>query len=533
MDHAREIELKLLEQLKPINELTDRGNSAVQQFYCGATVFVTGGSGFLGKHLIEKLFRSCEIKKIYLLLRPKRGKTIQERMTYIFKDPLYDTIRSKKPDFVDRIVPVEGDVAELGLGIDEKVYSEMADEVNVIFHMAATVNFDEPLQNAGIINVRGTREVIELGKRCKNLKLLNHVSTAFAHATASRIETDVEEKFYPSPVAPDIFLNMIESMDVDRINDITPALVKDWPNTYTFTKAIAEELVRSYGGELPVCVVKPPVVCSSYLEPSPGWIDNQTVMSNPVGFLLGIGLGVIHVMLVDRERNLSYAPIDYVNNAIIAAGWDSVQNRQMWRGDVPIYTVSTSQYGFSWKQMGDIIRTDEFHRISTPRLLWYAYLLETNNRLLYWILTWLLHYLPGYFLDTIVDLLGVRPKGAPELVKVYSRAYKLTKVYRYFLSNEWNFRDDNLMAMVKRMSPEDKIIYNCNMETVKLKEFMQAMCLGLRRFIIKDGLKNTALGYRKQKMFYYANIIFIGLYMYLIWKVLYYVYSTVAMMMPL
>uniref|UniRef100_A0A2A4JYT4 Fatty acyl-CoA reductase n=1 Tax=Heliothis virescens TaxID=7102 RepID=A0A2A4JYT4_HELVI len=529
MDYARAAELALLEHQKPMNELIDRGDSAVQQFYSGTTVFVTGGSGFLGKQLVEKLFRSCDIKKLYLLLRPKRGRSIQQRIAFIFKDPLYDTLRSKKPDFMDKIVPVEGDIAELGLGINEKVYSEMTEEVNVIFHMAATVNFDEPLQQAGLINVRGTWEVMELGRRCKNLKLLNHISTAFAHATESRIATDVEEKFYPSPVDPQIFLQMIESMDESRINDITPGLLKDWPNTYTFTKAITEELVRTTSGDLPICVVKPPVVISSYLEPSPGWIDSQTVMASPVGFLLGVGLGIMHVMLVDNERNLSYAPVDFVNNAIIAAGWDSIKNRELWQGNIPMYTVSTSKYGFSWKQISDTIRTDEFQRLSTPRLLWYAYLLETKNTALYWFLTWFLHYIPGYFLDTIVDLLGVRPKGVPHLVKVYTKVYKLTKVYRYFLSHEWNFKDDNLTAMIKRLSPEDKIIYNCDVEDVELKKMIQAMCLGLRRFIVKDELKNSAYGYKKQKLFFFANFIFMTLYLYLIWKVLYFVYSTIAM----
>lgn len=43
--------------LKPINETIAKGESAIQKFYEGTSVFVTGGTGFLGKQLIEKLLR--------------------------------------------------------------------------------------------------------------------------------------------------------------------------------------------------------------------------------------------------------------------------------------------------------------------------------------------------------------------------------------------------------------------------------------------------------------------------------------------
>lgn len=59
----------------------------VQSFYHGKSVFVTGGSGFLGKVLIEKLLRSCPgIKTVYILLREKKGKSVEQRMNEITSD---------------------------------------------------------------------------------------------------------------------------------------------------------------------------------------------------------------------------------------------------------------------------------------------------------------------------------------------------------------------------------------------------------------------------------------------------------------
>lgn len=61
----------------------------VVDFYDGESVFVTGGTGFVGKALIEKLLRSCPgLKNIYLLIRPKRGKDIECRFQELLENPV-------------------------------------------------------------------------------------------------------------------------------------------------------------------------------------------------------------------------------------------------------------------------------------------------------------------------------------------------------------------------------------------------------------------------------------------------------------
>ncbi|KAF4517873.1 hypothetical protein B566_EDAN001828 [Ephemera danica] len=92
-------------------------------FFEGQNIFITGASGFMGKVLVEKLLRSCrEIQTIYLLFRCKEGQNAQER-----------------------------DVASVGLGVDEISRAELVRNVTVIFHLAASVRFDEPLKSAVII----------------------------------------------------------------------------------------------------------------------------------------------------------------------------------------------------------------------------------------------------------------------------------------------------------------------------------------------------------------------------------------------
>jgi len=55
--------------------------NSIQEFYKDKTIFITGGSGFMGKVLIEKLLYACsDLKELIILMRPKRGKTALQRV---------------------------------------------------------------------------------------------------------------------------------------------------------------------------------------------------------------------------------------------------------------------------------------------------------------------------------------------------------------------------------------------------------------------------------------------------------------------
>lgn len=61
----------------------------IQSFYRGSSIFITGASGLMGKVLLEKLLFACsDLKYVYILLRPKRGRTVENRLDDIFKLPV-------------------------------------------------------------------------------------------------------------------------------------------------------------------------------------------------------------------------------------------------------------------------------------------------------------------------------------------------------------------------------------------------------------------------------------------------------------
>lgn len=60
--------------------------SDIVNFYSDSVIFITGATGFLGKLLLEKLLRTCtNLKKVYLLIRSKKGKTTDQRFQEIFE----------------------------------------------------------------------------------------------------------------------------------------------------------------------------------------------------------------------------------------------------------------------------------------------------------------------------------------------------------------------------------------------------------------------------------------------------------------
>lgn len=114
-------------------------NSEVQQFYNGRSLFITGATGYIGKVLIFKLLNDCpDIKRIYLLLRSKRGFTFEARKARFLQYDMFKFLRD--PSVLGKLIFVEGSVEQEWLGIEDGLRSTIIEEVSVVFHSAASVD---------------------------------------------------------------------------------------------------------------------------------------------------------------------------------------------------------------------------------------------------------------------------------------------------------------------------------------------------------------------------------------------------------
>lgn len=315
----------------------------------------------MGKVLIEKLLRSCPgLNKCFILIREKKTKSSAERLEDLKKIPVFNRLHSECPHTLSKMVAINGDVMALGLGISDTDLKLMAN-VSVIFHAAASVRFDDPLKDAILMNTRGTHEVLRLAENFKGIRSIVHVSTTYCNPD-KRI---VEEEIYPPNADWRTAIQIAEQHDHDIINSLTKKFTNNEPNTYTFTKGLAEQVVYEYRDKLPLIVYRPSIVVSSLDEPMPGWIDN---FNGPTGLLLACGIGLLRTTCADPDVVSDFTPVDTSIKAMIVAAWrrgivDKVD-------ELPVYNCSTSlQRSFT---TGFIVRMGETLSADVPmdKMLW-------------------------------------------------------------------------------------------------------------------------------------------------------------------
>ena len=166
------------------------------------------------------------------------------------------------------------------------------------------------------MNVGAVSFIIALCKKMKELVSLVHVSTAYCHCQRPHIE----ERSYPPPMEPGRALSLLKTLDSKILDDqtFTKMLIGERPNTYTFTKALAEELIMTEGRELPVCIVRPSIVLSTWQDPVPGWVDN---LNGPTGLFLIAGIGVMRTAVIHEDLQTDGVPVDTCANLTLVTAW--------------------------------------------------------------------------------------------------------------------------------------------------------------------------------------------------------------------
>jgi NAD(P)-dependent dehydrogenase (short-subunit alcohol dehydrogenase family) len=140
--------------------------------------FVTGGTGFIGRFLIERLL--ARGGTVYLLVRRE-----SERKFLDLRDHL-----GAKPD---ALVPVWGDITRRGL-VAREDRAVMDEPIDHAFHLAAVYDMGMDDETADRVNVEGTRNVVRFVNELSDPVVLHHVSSV-AVAGASHVGPFTEDMF--------------------------------------------------------------------------------------------------------------------------------------------------------------------------------------------------------------------------------------------------------------------------------------------------------------------------------------------------
>lgn len=86
---------------------------------------------------------------------------------------MFDVIKTSEGSDVllNKIKPVCGDISEEKLGLSDDDFKMLCDNVNIVVHCAATLDFETDLKTAITINLMGTKRIVELSKEIKNLQV--------------------------------------------------------------------------------------------------------------------------------------------------------------------------------------------------------------------------------------------------------------------------------------------------------------------------------------------------------------------------
>ena len=355
----------------------------LSQVFAKRRILLTGSTGFLGKVFLYLMLRSHpELERVYVLIRGDRRSSLNRFRREILDSPLMQPLRDKLGASFDRfiedkIVVVAGDITEENLLTDNSHHIKRG-EIDAVVHCAGLVNFEASLEKALAVNTLGILNVIEFCRRFDAALL--HVSTCYASGQADghRYEDEIQVDWCPDDRRKNFDLRR-EIRDaralVDRIETashdqaLTSEFAADaesagesreiaietrrkrwveerlkreglaratglgWPNTYSYTKSLGEQLVLASRKELDVTVVRPAVIESALADPFPGW--NQGVnTSAPLTYLSGEGYRFYPAR---ADLVLDVMPVDLVAHAMVPVLAALLLKRHQ-----PIYQLGTS-----------------------------------------------------------------------------------------------------------------------------------------------------------------------------------------------
>jgi len=350
------------------------------EIFKGKKIFFIGGTGFVGKVTLSMLLHNFpDIGKVYATVRARDAAESKIRFwTSIVTSPTFDPLREKYGDgFEDfiksKVVPVNGDVGNEYLGLDEKDAKKIMRDTDIIINGAGNVTFNPPLESALRTNVVGSNNIIKMARMMKKPRLV-HVSTCFVAGkrsgpiwenepvvgyfprknelvgTVFDVNQEVEDcarlseqarqeaddavqaakfreqariRFIEEGRDPDDEAELKSAIFRERkmwIRERTTELGSEraeywgWTNIYTYSKSLAEQIIASQDDIVKV-LVRPSIVESSNEYPFPGWNEGFTTTAP----LILIALRGQPIIPVNEKLILDIIPVDMVSGAILAA----------------------------------------------------------------------------------------------------------------------------------------------------------------------------------------------------------------------
>lgn len=149
----------------------------------------------------------------------------------------------------------QGDITMEYLGLSDDDLKYVAENTNIVFHMAASLKMECPLSESINMNLAGTRRALDVARKMKNLVSFVHLSTTFCNYDHKVLY----EQVYEVQQKPEDLMRLAEWMDAKTLDAIRKDLIEPHPNNYTYTKRLTEIYVRNHYETMPVVIARPSI----------------------------------------------------------------------------------------------------------------------------------------------------------------------------------------------------------------------------------------------------------------------------------
>ena len=327
-------------------------------------LLIIGANGFLGKVILGLLLdRFADFKHLYILIRPKRKFSAEERFrAEVLASPALAPIIEKhgSVSLMEKTTILAGNIGEPDCGLEEEILQELSGRVSLILNCAGLVEFFPPVDSSFLSNVDGVENVVTLAKHLGS-KLL-HVSTSFVCGEADGFVEESEPilGFYPRRRGrtdggfkhnqeirymreriKEVCSAETGNGNGRRPRELTRRLVDlgwqraaqwGWVNTYTYSKSLGEQLI-SAEDDLDYTIVRPAIVEAALQFPFPGWVEGGRTAAP----LVAMAMGGLRHWTVREDAPMEVVPVDLVAASILIAGVLLLNGRAR-----QVYHVSTA-----------------------------------------------------------------------------------------------------------------------------------------------------------------------------------------------
>lgn len=480
--------------------------SDIQKFYVKKNILITGVTGFIGKVCLVKLlssFRECG--NVYVMLRAKKGMTPQQRFNKMLTEEPLKSFKQCADDpnnehqlRIDwsKVIACDGDMSHENLGLSMENQELLCKTVDIVFNIAASVQFDAPLKQNLRDNYLGVKNILELAIKFKRLQSFIHVSTFYANSHQSHIE----EKVLPMNRDCEKMADLISWLPDSLCDSISPQIMESRPNTYIFTKAMAENLIQKYQGKMPIAIVRPSIVTPSIKEPTPGWVDN---VNGPMGLGILAALGILRNIDWNYHGVADFVPVDTVVNSMLVI---AERTARKFAREIKVYNCSTSSLNpVTWGECFEILRQESF--VSPPyKMLRIPIKVPRHKRANKFLfeMTKLSELLFAYFIDFILMLCGQKTL----LTRLTSKLHHGYEILKPFTTVQYTCSNENFVEAFEELTDEDKRRFHFDVRHLNWTEAFKDAYYGARSKILKEDPSNVPAALFKMRILMVVEFVF-------------------------